>query len=127
MRRLAVSLLLVCSLCACGQVPAPKPPALSVQLTWAPGPDGVHSFNVYRNGGLLFGPTPLTAFDDTATQPGVQYCYFVTALADGKESQPSNSICLPPQSAAITATVTESDAPVLPGDKVIPAYHGAQP
>ena len=127
MRHLATSLLLVCSLCACGQVPAPKAPTLSVQLTWEPGPDGVHSFNVYRNNVKLFGPTPLTAFDDTAMQPGVQYCYYITAVAAGKESQPSNSICLPPQPAPLSATVEDSDVPPVPGEKVIPAYHGAQP
>ena len=63
----------------------------NVELTWDAGSTGALGYKVYKDGSLLVEIEPVTAYIDEAVDGGT-YSYYVTAIYDSGESDPSNTI-----------------------------------
>jgi len=63
----------------------------SVELTWDVGSTGALGYKVYKDGSLLAEIEPATTYIDEANDGGT-YSYYVTAVYDSGESDPSNTI-----------------------------------
>ena len=63
----------------------------SVELTWDVGSTGALGYKVYKDGTLLAEIEPATTYIDEAIDGGT-YSYYVTAVYDSGESDPSNTV-----------------------------------
>ncbi len=61
-------------------------------LEWGAADEDVIEYIIYRDGEFLDSTTDLM-FDDATSEPGTLYCYYVTALYDTGESDPTNEAC----------------------------------
>jgi len=69
----------------------------SIELSWSAGSTGALSYNVYKDGDFLAEvsntPYPTTTYTDQDIAGG-EYSYYVTAVYDTGESNPSNTVSL---------------------------------
>lgn len=79
--------------------PAPNGTCIRARLRWEPATDdeGVHHYNLYRDGILVEKAWGASAFSDIFTAPLVTYRFEVTAVDNsGNESAPSNAVLWTP-------------------------------
>ncbi len=63
-----------------------------IHLDWVEPAGDVIEYIVYRDGEFYDSSTS-NSYDDSGTDPGVTYCYTVSAMFDGGESEQSNESC----------------------------------
>ena len=96
--------------------PVPAPPTgltatrdiADVNLTWNPS-SGATSYNVYRDGIEIATDVLTVNYDDTTSDPTVQYTYTVTAVNSGGESSSSSSGGAAPITAPPSGVLSSDD------------------
>ena len=86
-----------------------------IDLSWTPATDnvGVTNYRIYRDGGVLATPGPVTSFYDTTAARGTDYTYRVTAMdAAGNESDLSPAVTLTTPNLVTRAFEPAADARV---------------
>ncbi|MBT4536975.1 MAG: hypothetical protein HOC30_04290, partial [Candidatus Marinimicrobia bacterium] len=86
--------------CTTPFVPAPTelvatPLLGQIHLDWMVPPEGggeIFEYIVYRDGDF-YDSSSTNSYDDNDTDPGIEYCYNVSALYDGGESAQTNESC----------------------------------
>lgn len=98
MKMMALVLVLF-NLFSCNPAPTPVPPPVplspsyTITLTWHQGPDGVNTFNIYRDG-VKVNSVPIvgTTYTDVVRfHRGTTHTYYVLSVVNGVESPVTSS------------------------------------